>query len=216
MYHGMASTLRAAPVAALALSCTGCAALFGGNEHAPPAVYVLSLDSSGAPANAGTCGTLEISQPDPAPGFATSRMVYQREPHRLEPFAFSRWAEPPAPMVQGEMLEALTRSGQFSAVLAAPAAVLPDFRLQSDSLRVLQSFEGDSSQAIVELSVHLIDVKHARLLAVQRLSATTPASADPAGGVEAANRALAKVVDDLLELTRRSIDCSQQAPATRS
>jgi len=215
MRYGMASRLRAALVAALALSCAGCAGLLG-KERTPPAIYVLSLDSAETPANAGTCGTLEITQPDPAPGFASSRMVYQREPHRLEPFAYSRWAEPPAPMVQAAMVQALTRSGQFGAVLAAPSAVLPDFRLEGDSLRVLQSFEGDSSQAVVELSVNLIDVKRARLLALQRLSATTPASADPAGGVEAANRALAKIIDELVELTRRSIDCSQRAPATQS
>jgi cholesterol transport system auxiliary component len=214
MQYGLAGTLRVALVAALALSCAGCGSLFG-KERTPPAVYVLSLDSTAARASAGTCGTLEVSQPDPAPGFATSRMVYQREPHRLEPFAFSRWAEPPAPMVQAVMVDALGRAGLFAAVLSAPAAVRPDFRLESDSLRVLQSFEGDSSQAVVELSVHLIDVKHAQLLAVQSLSATIPAGADPAGGVDAANQALEKVVDGLLELTRRSIDCSQQA-ATRS
>jgi len=215
MRYCVPGTLRTALIAVLALSCAGCAGILG-KERTPPAIYVLSLDSTDAPASAGTCGTLEVSQPDPAPGFASSRMVYQREPHRLEPFAYARWAEPPAPMVQAALVEALARSGQFTAVLAAPSAVLPDFRLETDSLRVLQSFEGDSSQVLVELNIHLIDVKHARLLAVQRVSASMPASANPAGGVDAANRALAKIIDDLLELARRSIDCSQRPSATQS
>jgi len=215
MHYGVPDTLRAVLIAALALSCAGCAGLLG-KERTPAAIYVLALDSQAAPAGAGSCGTMEVSQPDPAPGFASSRMVYQREPHRLEPFAYARWAEPPAPMVQAAIVDALARSGQFSAVLAAPAAVLPDYRLETDSLRVLQSFDGETSQAVVEVNIHLIDVRKARLLTVQRLSATMPASANPAGGVDAANRALAKIIDDLLELARHSIDCSQRPAAASS
>ena len=115
-------------------------------------------------------------------------------------------------MVQDAMVRALERSGLFSAVLAAPAAVPPDYSLESDALSVLQSFDGGTSQTVIELSIRLVDLRKSRLLAVQRLSASVPAEANPAGGVAAANRALAQMLDQLVELTRNAVDCSGPAP----
>jgi ABC-type uncharacterized transport system auxiliary subunit len=77
---------------------------------------------------------------------------------------------------------------------------------------VLQSFDGGTSQAVIELSVRLVDLRKSRLLAVQRLSANVPAEANPAGGVAAANRALAQVLDQLLEVARNAVDCSGPSP----
>jgi len=191
----------------LALATAACSALFGGKERTPVAIYVLALDHADPSGSPGTCGTLEVSMPSPAPGFATARMVYQREPHRLEAFAYSRWAEPPAQMVQAAMLDALQRSGLFAAALQAPAAVAPDFTLQGDGLSVLQRFESGSSMAEVSLDVQLVDERHNRLLAAQRLSASVPSEPRPEAGVNAANRALAQLTDELVELARRSIDC---------
>src|SRR6185436_18413368 len=149
--------------------------------------------------HAGGCGILEVSMPDPAPGLGTARMLYQREEHRLEPFAYARWAEPPAQMVQEAMVEALESGGMFAGVLAAPAAVPPDYTLDSDGFSVIQHFDGDTSQAEISLSVRLVDLHSSKLLAVERLSASVPAEPDPAGGVRAANRALAEVIGRLVD-----------------
>lgn len=191
----------------LVLATAACGALFGSKERTPVAIYVLALDRPDAPASQGTCGTLEVSMPSAAPGFSTARMVYQREANQLEAFAYSRWAESPAQMVQAVMIDALQRSGLFAAALPAPAAVRPDFTLQGDALSVLQRFEGGASTAEISLDVQLVDEHRARLLAAQRLSASVPAEPRPQAGVDAANRALAQLVQELVQLTRRSIDC---------
>jgi ABC-type uncharacterized transport system auxiliary subunit len=175
---------------------------------------VLALDPASATPRLGTCGTLEVGAPAPAAGFATARMVYQREAHRLEPFAYSRWAEPPAPMVQAALVDGLERSGLFAAVLAAPAAVPPDLRLESDELRVVQQFDGEASHVEISLDARLVDLHRPRLLAAQRLSASVPAAADPGGGVAAANRALAELVDDLVAITKPALDCGAASPAS--
>jgi ABC-type uncharacterized transport system auxiliary subunit len=192
----------------LALATAACGALFGGKERTPVAIYVLALDRSDAPVSPGACGTLEVSMPSSAPGFSTARMVYQREANHLEAFAYSRWAETPAQMVQAVMIDALQRSGIFAAALPAPAAVRPDFTLQGDALSVLQRFESGASTVDVSLDVQLVDEHRGRLLAAQRLSARVSADARPQAGVDAANRALAQLVQELVELTRRSIDCA--------
>jgi cholesterol transport system auxiliary component len=209
------SGLRAPLIAALALAVAACGGLLG-KERTPHSIYVLSLDAGGQAAPPGGCGILEVSPPAPAPGFATARMVYQREAHRLEPFAYSRWAEPPAPMVQQALLEALARSGLFGAVLAAPAAVAPDLRLESDALRVVQWFEDGTSRAEISLNVRLVDLRAARLLAVRDLSASAPAGAGPASGVAAANEALSRLAAELVELAGRSLDCGELGPEARA
>jgi cholesterol transport system auxiliary component len=198
---------RAAAVAVLAVLCTGCAALLGGKTHEPVAIYVLQVDTDAPPQGTPPCGTLEVTEPAPAPGFATARMVYQREAHRLEPYAYARWAEPPSAMVQAALISTLEHSGLFAAVLTAPAAVAPDLRLESDALSVLQHFDGGSSELRLALAVRLVDLRESRLLAVQRFTVSLPAGQGPVSGVDAANRALAQLAGELLDLTRRSTHC---------
>ena len=207
--------LRTASIVLLALATTSCSGLFGDKEHTPVGVYLLSVDRTATTPHAGGCGILEVSVPDPAPGLGTARMLYQREEHRLEAFAYARWAEPPAQMVQQAMVEALESSGMFAGVLAAPAAVPPDYTLDSDGFSVIQRFDGGTSQAELSLSVRLVELHSSKLLAVERLSANVPAEPDPAGGVRAANRALAEVMGHLLDVTRGALDCDAAASATQ-
>jgi ABC-type uncharacterized transport system auxiliary subunit len=207
--------VRAATVVLLALATTSCGGLFGDKERTPVAVYVLSVDRAGEAPQAGGCGLLEVSMPDPAPGLGTARMLYQREAHRLEAFAYARWAEPPAQMVQEAIVEALESSGMFAGVLAAPAAVPPDLSLDSDGFSIIQRFDGGTSQSELSISVRLVDRHASKLLAVKRLSASVPAEGDPEGGVHAANRALAGIVEQLLEVTRGALECTNAAAATQ-
>jgi ABC-type uncharacterized transport system auxiliary subunit len=205
------STAALAVVVGTALSVTSCGGLLGGKSE-PHAIYVLALPRGEAqPATPGACGTLEVASPEPAAGFGSMRMVYQREPHRLEPFAHARWAEPVSPMVQAAFVQALGASGRFAAVLPAPAAVTPDIRLESDELRVVQRFEGGGSRSEISMDVRLVDLRASRLLASRHLSASADAMPNPAGGVEGANGALADLVQQLVALAGDSLDCAAQA-----
>jgi ABC-type uncharacterized transport system auxiliary subunit len=207
--------MRTVAIALLSLPCASCGGLFGGKEDTPVAVYLLSIERNDETPRSGGCGVLEVTMPDPAPGLGTARMVYQREEHRIEPFAYARWAEPPAQMMQEAMVDALEASGMFAGVLAAPAAVPPDLRLDSDGFSVIQRFDGGASQAELSISVHLVDLHSSKLLAVERLSASAPAEPDPAGGVRAANRALAELIGKLLEMTRGVFACGGAPNATQ-
>jgi cholesterol transport system auxiliary component len=214
-FSSAAPLLRAVTVVLLSLSATACGGLFGDKERSPLAVYVLSIDPREAPPQPGGCGILEVSMPDPAPGFGTARMLYQREAHRLEAFAYARWAEPPAQMVQEVLVAALQSSGMFASVLAAPAAVPPDLSLDSDGFSLIQRFDGGASRSELSISVRLVDRRASKLLAVRRLSVTVDAEPNPAGGVKAANRALEEVVGQLLETARGVLDCAGNAGAAQ-
>lgn len=204
------STVRHLALAAVAAALGGCA-LLGSDDRRPPAVYVLTLPRAEAPATIAPCGTLEVHEPAPAAGFASARMLYQREPHRLEAFAYARWAEPPASMVQEALVVALEASGLFSAVLPAPAPVPADVSVAGDLLRVLQHFDGGASEAEVGLDVRVVDLRAAKLVASRRVEHRVRASPDPAGGAASANEALARVAADVVELARTGLDCARGA-----
>jgi cholesterol transport system auxiliary component len=205
--QGIASRL----VLAAVVGALGGCGLLGGGERTPASVYLLAVERGDAPAAGGACGTLEIHEPAPAAGFASARMLYQREPHRLEPFAYARWAESPASMVKEALVIALESSGLFSAVLPAPAPVPADVSLAGDMLRVLQRFDGGASVLEVGLDVRIVDLRDARLVASRRVERRVQASPDPAGGVASANRALAEVVAEVIELVRSGLDCAGAA-----
>ena len=70
-------------------------------------------------------------------------------------------------------------------------------RLETSDRKVLQVFEGGGSAAQLEMRAPILDSRRRRLLGARTLSASAPASSDPAGGVAAANVALASLMDEL-------------------
>lgn len=190
-----------ATVAALAAPLLAGCAFPGGAERPPVASYMLETPSvEASPAVDAICGVLEVMVPQPAPGFGSARMVYQRQPHRLEFYAFAEWVDTPPRMLAPAMITALDGIGLFSGVVAGPASAEVAFRLESDDLRLLQAFSADEqqSEASVSLRVRLMNPVSRELLGSWSLDATAGASPDPAGGVAAANQAVTHLLTELV------------------
>ncbi|MEO0972948.1 MAG: ABC-type transport auxiliary lipoprotein family protein [Pseudomonadota bacterium] len=181
-------------VALTAIALSGCT-LFG-TEGEPVATYRLAGTGAAVDAYAGEpCCLLEIRTPLPAPGFATARMVYQRNDYQNEAFAYAEWVDTLPTMLRASLIEAFDTLGRFDSVVSAPSPELPDYRLESRGLFVIQRFDGERSEVEVSLRVRVIDARERQLLGAQRFSVVKVAEpATPIGGVDAANRAL----DDLL------------------
>lgn len=180
-----------------AVAPSGCTVF--GTDLEPVASYTLSpperLDVSW---NGGHCCLLEVRTPLPAPGFATTRMVYQRSEYQYEAFAYSQWVDTLPGLVRASMIEGLAGIGLFSDVVAAPSPEAPDYRIETRDLLVLQRFDGERSEVEVSLRARVVDAEERLLLGVRQFAATVPArSADPQGGVVAANEALADVLNQL-------------------
>ena len=75
-----------------------------------------------SPMPAATAPTLIVSTPRAAAGFDTRRIVYLRQAHELEAFAYHEWVDTPALMLAPLIAQAIERSGAFRAVLRAPTA----------------------------------------------------------------------------------------------
>ena len=197
----------AAGFAAVAL-LAACAAL-----QAPEAdnasTYVLeAAPAAGAPRPRRDL-VLEVSVPRARPGFDTPQMAYTQRANSLEYFARSRWADTPARMLAPLIAQALDRSGAFRAVVQAPSHAAAGLRLETELVRLQQDFGAKPSRVRLTLRAQLIDTDARRVLAAAEFDETEAApSDDPYGGVIAANRALARLLERLTQF------CAE-APAAR-
>lgn len=189
-------SLLLAGLATCSAALTGCGVLRTGNAT-PTAYYALDAQSSGAaqPAPTAAAATLIINSPAAAAGFDSPRMIYQREPGRLQRFAYSEWVDTPARMLWPLLVTAARDSGVYRAVAISPGSAYGERRLDSEILRLVQEFGPGPSRVRLTLRVWLIEEKSRRVLAQRDLEASAvAASDDPAGGARAANEAAATVL----------------------
>lgn len=209
---------------AVALGCLGgCSSLIPAAEP-PPAHYTLQGVPRGqlnarqertavppfAPIAPTTAPMLVVNVPRAAAGFDSARIIYTRQPQRLEYFARSEWVDTPARMLAPLMVTALAERGAFRAVVQAPSTAVGDLRLDTLVLRLQQEFGAPPSRVRFTLRAQLIDDKTHRVMASRDFeAAASAASEDPAGGVAAAQIAVQAVIGEL------SAFCADAAAAWR-
>ncbi len=167
-----------------------------------PAFYALDSAKSARPPSSGaaatTAPTLIISPLRAAAGFDSQRIVYVREPHKLDYFAHSEWVDPPARMLGPLMVTEIQNSGAFHAVVLTPAAVAGDLRLDTVIVRLQHEFLVSPSRVRFTLRAMLVNDRTRRVLAWREFDGVTAAlTEDPSGGVEAANRVVQTVLGQL-------------------
>jgi cholesterol transport system auxiliary component len=134
------------------------------------------------------------------PGFESADIAYVRQPHEISYFVTSRWAAAPARMLEPVMLQALENSAGFRAVLPAVGSVAADLRLETELVRLQQDFSQHPSRVQVTLRAQLFDLKYRRLLASREFDESESSASDNAyGGVVAANRAIERVLQQLVD-----------------
>jgi cholesterol transport system auxiliary component len=180
----------------LLAGCTGLAT--------PPTVsqiiYVLEAQHATPPAQVKRNLVLAVSLPHARPGFDTSQMAYVRQPHELNYFVTSRWADTPARMLGPLLAQAMEQTGSFRAVVQTPSAVPADVRLDTELIRLQHDFATRPSRVQLTLRAQLIDVRRQRVLAVKQFDDVENAASDDAyGGVTAANRVLQRMLDQLAD-----------------
>lgn len=185
------------------LTASGCGLVPTRQPTRPASVYLLEPTGAEASAERSTtvaCAILLVEPPQPAPGFLTSRMIYVRDAHRLEQFAWSRWADTPTAMLEPMIVTALETSDAFSAVIAPPAPVDHDLLLVTQNVRLLQRFTEGQSRIELSADVRLFQPRARRLLGSERLEIVEQtAQPTPVGGVDAAGRAVDRLLGRMVE-----------------
>ena len=163
-----------------------------------PSSLLLEANPNVRPAPHNTGLTLLVSPPQAQAGFDTRRIAYSRTPLTLEYYTRSEWADTPARMLGPVAVRALESSGAFRAVIAGPAPVPVDLRLDLELLRLQQEFTAGGSQVQLELRAKLFDVRAGRVLATRVFSELAPApSPDALGGARAASTAFGAALEAL-------------------
>lgn len=166
-----------------------------------PNFYVLEgISGKTSPPAPASAPTLIVSPPHAAAGFDSQRMIYLREPYKLEHFAQNEWIEPPARLLAPLIVDAIVRTGAFRAVVLTPSTAAGDFRLDSEIIRLQQDFRSRPGSVRLTLRATLIDENTRRVVAWREFDQSVATkSEDPYGGVIAANRALQDTLEKLAD-----------------
>jgi cholesterol transport system auxiliary component len=210
----MKNWMAGAACALLALTVAGC--LPTRTESPPTHTFRLTLDPERTEARPADINgpILLVSVPLAEPGYETTKMVYLKRPYELEPYAVNQWADTPARMVASLMNEVLSRTGTWRAVVPLPNSIRGDFRLDMYGFALQQEFMQDPSLVRVRGRAQLIDVRESRVVGTRAFETVENApSGDAYGGVVAANKAVAALLDDMAswlnECVRRSPECGR-------
>ncbi|MGH7810938.1 MAG: ABC-type transport auxiliary lipoprotein family protein [Candidatus Binatia bacterium] len=179
------------------------ACALGPKENSAPRTYFLNPEIASknpldAPKRTGG-SVLLISQPKAQGGFDTARMAYLLRPYEVSYYAFNQWADTPARMLQRILVENLDKTGLWSAVLQTPGSVPAQYRLDIDNLILEQQFLSRPSRVRLALRAQIIDTKNQSILGTRyfELFEVAPTD-DPYGGVQAANQAVANLLNELV------------------
>ena len=161
--------------------------------------YLLEWQGAGAPQDGNRTGPVLLVSPIlAAPGFDGSDMAYLRKPHEIEYFASHRWVDAPARMLDPLLVMAAEQSGLFRSVAGTSSGTNADLRLDSKLIHLQQVCRLDPSELQLALRVTLVEVASARVIASRTLSVSEPLEVrTPYAGVEAANRALSRLLAEL-------------------
>jgi len=164
-----------------------------------PAPGLFTLDAAAPPpsaqAPAGAGAAILVAAPRAAPGLEGRDLLFLERPHEIRRYARSEWVEPPARMLEPLLARALERGG-FRVVLEGQPG--PHLRLETELVALRQEFLSRPSQVRLGVRLRLL-APDGRLLAERELEAQEAAPSDDAyGGVLAANRAVSRLLADLV------------------
>ena len=175
--------------------------------------YQLSLEGGLSEARPGKLDgpVLLVTQPQAEPGFETQRMVYVKRPYELEYYAVNQWADTPVRMFTPLMVQVLNQDPTWRAVIPLPSSIHGDYRLDTHGFLIQQEFFQSPSRVRVLVRAQLVDLKESMILSTRALEVVENATSEnPYGGVQAANRAVAGLLEQLRSWLRQCVQHSSE------
>lgn len=208
----MAMTAGRRPVAKTAFITTGwfslaallllsaCTSPLVSRPSPPESLYLLEDGRPAAKALDPAGPSIQVSAPVAAPGYGGARLLYLREAHHLEAYAYHRWADAPARMLEPLLVRELEASGRFRVVVPSHVSSRSELRLDSELLYLHQRFTDGGSRVELGLRVDVVETDSARVLAGEVFRLQEPVTDPvPYGVVEASNRAVTALLRQVRE-----------------
>ncbi|HEY7715026.1 MAG TPA: ABC-type transport auxiliary lipoprotein family protein [Candidatus Binatia bacterium] len=179
-------------------------------ERSPPRSYMLNPEISfeGLSANpvSGNARILLVNPPRALAGFDTAQMVYLRRPHEVSYYAANQWVDTPGRMLSPLLARAMRTIGLWRAVVQAPSSVRTDYLLDCDNLVLEQQFFSQPSRVRLALRAQIVETKNRAILGTRYFEIFEAAPSDDAyGGVVAANRATARLLNEMAEWLKTNV-----------
>ncbi len=186
--------MRQRTLVALACILAGCVS--SGPRQAQR-YYVLEDPGNANPVTARNA-TLLLAPAAASSFYDTQGIAYSRAPGTRAYYQYHGWTEPPGPRI-GELLAArLERSGAFRTVASVTGTVRGDLVLSIYLAELYHDAASAPGSARVSLTAELADPARRTLLARRSFSASAPAASyDAPGAVQAFNRALGALLDEV-------------------
>ena len=173
-------------------------------EAAPLKVYTLDAGSVAAVSHSNHRGqTIKVSYPQVLKDTLTNGMAYSYSSSERGVYQNSQWSNNAGKLIQGNIIQILTQSRIFKAVLPYESTAGEDLRLESIVFDFSHHVRGDSSFAIVSIQMNLINTDSGKLIKTKRFSYREHTQTlDARGYVEATNRAMSRFSRDLVAWLR--------------
>lgn len=186
---------------------------------ASPPQYMYLLDTLGKVESTKQTSSyvLVVTTPITNPAYHTRKMAYKQASHSLAYFSRNQWVTTPSEMLLPLLVQTLQQSQYFKAVVASPYWDGADLRLDTELVALQQEFQEDISFVRVIIHARLIAVSQRRILATQQFTARVVApTADPKGGVIAANQAVSQILSELTQFVIQAVKSVEKEGVTNN
>ena len=144
--------------------------------------------------------TLKVNYPISTKESLSYKMLYSYNNQTIGSYLNSQWAFNKGKLLEGYIINALSKAELFSSVVPYDSIVNEDYRLEVVVNNFYNLVENGKSYAILDIRFTLIDMQENRPIKTKefRYKEAAP-SVDAKGYVEAVNKALEKMANDLIE-----------------
>jgi len=150
-------------------------------------------------------GTLAVALPTTIRVIDSERVVIQPNPGEVNYLSGARWSDRVPRLVQTRIMQAFENSGRVRAVTREGDSLRTDYKLDTE-IREFGVFVSPQQQALVELSVKLVNSQTNRVVAAEVFTARAAASSvDGPSATAAINSAFGTVLIELVRWTTQRI-----------
>jgi cholesterol transport system auxiliary component len=150
-------------------------------------------------------GSISVALPTTIRVIDSERVIIQPTPGEVNYLSGARWSDRVPRLAQARIIQAFENSGRVRGVAREGDSLRTDFKLDSE-IREFGVFVTPQKQALVELSVKLVNTQTNRVVASEVFSARADTeSVDGPSATAAINSAFGKVLVDLVRWTTQRI-----------
>jgi cholesterol transport system auxiliary component len=185
--RALTSLLCCAGLAALVAACGSSSAVTNFDLSAPRQVR----------AGSSAAGQIVVAEPAAVQPLESDRIIVKEANGAVSSIGGGQWADRLPRLIQSRLIQTFENSSGLKAVARPGAGVTPDFQLTGE-LRAFQ-IDAPSGQAVVEMSVKLVNDRSGRIATTRVFTARVPVGAiDAANAAQALDRALSIVLLDIV------------------